>query len=263
MSIDRRSEDRSTWHDVDESSHRGSLDTTRYRSNVAAWIVRGRPMSIHRRREIIWHASMPLEARRKDRGARVMPPEARFEDREAGGDACDARLQAVPQPSHAGDNHTPLLYVVHSRRRRLLSELVVLGTLLTTLLAHVPATTGDLAADPSVRAGFWKLVTESRYGFARTEEAMFVVRGAGGAVTFVRWPDSGLHHQARWIGPFPPGTIAIVHTHPNWVPEPSAIDTRLAERIGIPVYVVTRTRISRTAGGVNETLVSSDWRPVG
>jgi len=144
----------------------------------------------------------------------------------------------------------------------MLSELVALGALLTTLFAHAPAA-GDLAADPSVRAGFWKLVAESRYGFARTEEAMFIVRGPGGAVTFVRWPGSGLHHQARWIGRFPPGTIAIVHTHPNWVPEPSAIDTRLAARIGIPVYVVTRTRISRTAGGVNETLVARDWRPVG
>jgi len=144
----------------------------------------------------------------------------------------------------------------------LLSELVALGTLLTTLLAHVPAT-ADLTADPSVRAGFWKLVTDSRYGFARSEEAMFVVRGAGGAVTFVRWPDSGLHERAQWIGRFPRGTIAIVHTHPNWLPDPSAVDTRLAERIGIPVYVVTRTRISRTSGGVNETLVSTDWRPVG
>jgi len=142
-----------------------------------------------------------------------------------------------------------------------LGDLVALGALLVTLLGggHQPM---DMADDPSIRAGFWNLVADSRYGFARTEEAMFIVRGADGAVSFVRWPDAGLHQRAQWIGRFPRGTVAIAHTHPNWIPEPSAVDTRLAAKTGIPVYVVTRTRISRTAGGVSETLVDRDWRPV-
>src|SRR5688572_18930691 len=116
------------------------------------------------------------------------------------------------------------------------------------VLAAVP----DFTADPAARAFLWQMVADARYGFSETEEAAFVVRGADGGISFVRWPRAGVKNQARWPGAFPPGTIAIVHTHPNRIPDPSQLDERAARRKGIPIYVLTRTRITRTTGGAAE-----------
>jgi proteasome lid subunit RPN8/RPN11 len=80
-------------------------------------------------------------------------------------------------------------------------------------------------------------------------------------VDFVRWPSSDQHHRAVWRGAFPRGTIAIVHTHPNWIPEPSPIDARTARRKRVPVYVVTRLQIQKTNGQDMITVTRGDWRP--
>jgi hypothetical protein len=105
------------------------------------------------------------------------------------------------------------------------------------------------------------MVAEARYGFSETEEAAFVIRDAEGLISFVRWPPAGVKQQARWPGAFPAGTIAIVHTHPNRIPNPSALDERAARRKGIPIYVLTRTKITRTTGGGVEVVVDGDWSP--
>jgi proteasome lid subunit RPN8/RPN11 len=53
-----------------------------------------------------------------------------------------------------------------------------------------------------------------------------------------------------------------VHTHPNVLPNPSGNDERVAERLGMPVYVVTRGSISMTAGlRRTKVLVLGDWNP--
>jgi proteasome lid subunit RPN8/RPN11 len=120
---------------------------------------------------------------------------------------------------------------------------------------------GDLAQEHDVRVAMWQLMTETRYGFARREEAVFIVRGAEGELSFVRWPSPELPQQARWVGALPRGAVAIAHTHRNWIPEPSDTDIHTARRSGLPVYVVTRTRITRTDGRETRTVVAGEWAP--
>jgi hypothetical protein len=72
-----------------------------------------------------------------------------------------------------------------------------------------------------------------------TESAAFVVdRGDGGIVCLV-WPTTRQHHQQTFYGATPPGTIAIIHTHPPKMPMPSPIDQIESHRLGIPIYVIT------------------------
>jgi hypothetical protein len=85
------------------------------------------------------------------------------------------------------------------------------------------------------------------------------MRTATGAYGFLTWPSDGAFDSARWEGRFPGGVVAIIHTHPNWMPSPSSIDARTARAIGVPVYVITRTEISKTTGGPPEVVISGDW----
>jgi hypothetical protein len=130
-------------------------------------------------------------------------------------------------------------------------------TLVAVVMLSAPVG-DDIAHRDSVQDYFWELLCETRYGFARTEEAAFVVRDADGQISFVRWPRSETPDVARWIGPFPEGVIAIVHTHPNWLPQPSKVDARLARRRQVPIYVITRGRVVRTSGQQTE-VVLTNW----
>jgi len=120
---------------------------------------------------------------------------------------------------------------------------------------------GELAHDPAVRGALWKLLEDAHYGHAEMEEAMFIVRGADGVLSFVRWHPSGAARLAHWNAPVPPGTIAIAHTHPNELPRPSANDVRTAMKSNLPVYVVTRMRITKTMGGMTTVVLKGEWSP--
>jgi hypothetical protein len=117
----------------------------------------------------------------------------------------------------------------------------------------------DLALETPVREMSWRLLGNARLGFSHEEQAAFVVRTASGAYGFFSWPSNGVFDSARWEGPFPGGVVAIIHTHPNWMPSPSSIDARTARATGVPVYVITRTEISKTTGGAAEVVISGDW----
>jgi hypothetical protein len=91
------------------------------------------------------------------------------------------------------------------------------------------------------------------------EESAFVVRLGSGRLVFVRWPRSAASHEGRWSRAIPAGAIAIVHTHPNWLPEPSRIDIRTAAHAHLVVYVLTRFRITMTDGGAVQTVVDGPW----
>ena len=119
----------------------------------------------------------------------------------------------------------------------------------------------DLAHDPAVRTALWQLMEETRYGFSESEEAMFIVRGTDGQISFVRWTSLRLPHHARWTVAIPRGVVAIAHTHPNWQPNPSATDVRTATRTNLVVYVVTRTRITKASAADVRTVVRGEWRP--
>ncbi|MEO8033360.1 MAG: hypothetical protein ABI837_02935 [Acidobacteriota bacterium] len=116
----------------------------------------------------------------------------------------------------------------------------------------------DLADDPRVRDGFRRLLQRSRYGFD-AEQAAFLVRRADGSLILVDWQYGGERNGASWQGVFPEGTIAIVHTHPCWLPMPSGIDRATARRSRVPVYVLTCLRIARTSGDEPAVVVWGDW----
>lgn len=119
----------------------------------------------------------------------------------------------------------------------------------------------DLAADPSALRIFWHLIEDARFGFTNFEQAAFLVRDARGTISSVPWPDAGEPNTGKWIGAFPENTVAIVHTHPNWMPMPSNIDVRTALIARVPVYVITRAHVSKTWNGSTTMVIDGEWKP--
>jgi len=107
----------------------------------------------------------------------------------------------------------------------------------------------------------WALLKDAKWGSSRFEQAAFAVRERDGRIDFVRWPASPGDFQADYRGSIPPNAIAIVHTHPNGYPEPSNNDAAVARRLGMPVYVVTRARVSVTTGREMRIIAVGDWNP--
>jgi hypothetical protein len=107
----------------------------------------------------------------------------------------------------------------------------------------------------------WALLKDARWGFSQIEHAAFAVRDRDGRLHFVRWPLRGEDRQAKYRGTIPRDAFAIVHTHPNGYPKPSLNDIAVAQRLGIPVYVVTRRAVSVTAGGEVKIITAGDWNP--
>jgi hypothetical protein len=123
------------------------------------------------------------------------------------------------------------------------------------------AASSDLVTDPVVFAFCRTLIRKSaveRYA----EQGAFVVRMQG-ILYFVAWPPSGEKDLLRWYGGFPDGTIAIVHTHPPWLPAASNLDVRAARGAHIPVYVLTPFKISKTIGGPSEVVMEGDFMAAG
>ena len=119
---------------------------------------------------------------------------------------------------------------------------------------------GDLLADRAARTECWILLSKAQWGMSHQEQASFIVRTPSGALTFVRWPATDEPNVQRYRG-VPRGTVAIAHTHPNWLPMPSAIDRGTAMSVHVPVYVVTRTKITLTDGRETRVVVDGEWSP--
>ena len=117
----------------------------------------------------------------------------------------------------------------------------------------------DLVQDGEVQRIFESLLRKARWGMSHAEAAAFIVRDDNGGFRAVEWPAQGELNQARWVGAFPRGAVAIAHTHPNWLAKPSRIDINTARRVGLPVYVVTRTKISETRGDAPVVVIDGDW----
>jgi proteasome lid subunit RPN8/RPN11 len=125
------------------------------------------------------------------------------------------------------------------------------------LVMAIHAQRTEVACNDAVLAKAWALLREARYGQSAREHAAFVVLGRDG-YSFVAWPYGASEYAAHYDGAIPANAVAIVHTHPNSHPMPSAEDEAVARRVGLPVYVVTRTMIART-GAVR--VWDGDWKP--
>ena len=107
----------------------------------------------------------------------------------------------------------------------------------------------------------WVLLKDARWGQIPYEHAAFAVLDPDGRVRFVTWQYEHTALAAEYSGSVPANTFAIVHTHPNNRPMPSDDDRATARRLGIYVYVLTRTAITRTAGARSEFVLLGDWNP--
>lgn len=135
-----------------------------------------------------------------------------------------------------------------------------LVAMLFVISASTHAQESDLIGRSAVLRMFWHLLQNANYGYGNLEQAAFIVRTPRNELACLLWPSSPEPHTGRWAGPFPPGTIAIIHTHPNRTPHPSRTDIRTADSAGVPVYVITRRAIYKAWGNKAE-LVARDWDP--
>ena len=129
------------------------------------------------------------------------------------------------------------------------------------IFVAIGANAEEIFCNAQVVEQSWALLKSAHYGLGRQEEAAFVVREPGGGLSFVLWRSTAEAMASHFVGALPKNTIAIVHTHPMNHSMPSPDDCATARRLGIPVYVLMRTAITRTLGESNETLVVGDWNP--
>jgi hypothetical protein len=125
--------------------------------------------------------------------------------------------------------------------------LLVIAILAPCSLFGAPPPTAELEALPVPLLA--DLLARASFGHGELERSAFLLRAEGNESVCLLWPSNGLRFRAIWIGEVPPGTIAIAHTHPPQSPDPSPTDHAVADRLGIPVLVLTVNRISAAMPG--------------
>lgn len=91
------------------------------------------------------------------------------------------------------------------------------------------------------------------------EIAAFIVQ-RGEHFDCLIWPPKFRSFSVTFRGSAPEGTVAIVHTHPRRAYEPSVDDIALAQRVALPVYVLTPFNITvASAGGRVSSVVTSRY----
>ena len=118
---------------------------------------------------------------------------------------------------------------------------------ITMTIATAVATLRDPVFGTEAGLNFSRdLLWSNRFGsFDRTERAAFIVDRGNGEIDCVAWPNTNERERARFSGTIPPGTIAIIHTHPVNVPWPSEQDEREAHRLGIAIYALTPRAVTK------------------
>ena len=114
----------------------------------------------------------------------------------------------------------------------------------------------------------WK---KGGYGSNATERSEWIIKN-GNNYGSVPWPWSAEVGKETWKGPLPVGTVAIAHTHPDKSsPKPSTTggntgrgDQGTADKIGLPVYVVTRNAIWKAVPNAKDPVQAKGkdwWKP--
>ena len=148
----------------------------------------------------------------------------------------------------------------------------MLSLLLVTVLAadvHVNPfmaipITDEFLNHPVIRGFSFDLLRQGGFGRWETERAAFLVLEENGQYRCVAWPWSGGIHRQEFRGSIPDRTVAIIHTHPKYMPLGSAGDQRTARMLSVPIFVLTPTNIYLvTTAGKNVPVVSNRlWKPV-
>ena len=96
-----------------------------------------------------------------------------------------------------------------------------------------------------VQSCMQRVLKEGGYGHLPREGSAFLVEKDGTFECLI-WPRSNSMHAQQWGGTIPAHTVAIVHSHPADLPDPSWNDTLLARRLRMPIFVVTPRQVTRT-----------------
>ena len=117
------------------------------------------------------------------------------------------------------------------------------------LLVVVSHEAEAVSADAGVSALLTDLFEKGGFGRLPTERAAFLRANGSGTIECVLWPKGAAFQRASFHGVIPDGVIAVAHTHPNREKWPSRGDHTLADRLGIPVLVVTRGGVTGARPG--------------
>lgn len=100
------------------------------------------------------------------------------------------------------------------------------------------------------------LLWSSRIGaFDQTEGAAFIVDRGNGDLRCLAWPRTYENARATFHGTIPPGTVAIIHTHPNARPWPSSDDEHEAHRLGLAIYALTPMAVTKAVPTQNKPVL--------
>ena len=109
------------------------------------------------------------------------------------------------------------------------------------LIAMFACNSATAGADPEMLGILSDVYQRDAWRTDGTEVAVFIVRTPDGRLSCLLWPHTDSVRSAHYDGPIPPGTIALAHSHPiHSLERPSRGDVVQAQRIGLPIYVVTR-----------------------
>jgi hypothetical protein len=120
---------------------------------------------------------------------------------------------------------------------------------LAPIAALEASVTDGLFSITLARGYFREVMRASLNAMPDTERAAFIVGKGDGSLSCQLWPTMSLYHREVFHGALPPGTLAIIHTHPDSSPRPSLADQFEADRLGIPIYVLTRRDVFKAEPG--------------
>lgn len=150
-------------------------------------------------------------------------------------------------------------------RRLVLILLVLCGVMETRAQERAHSGRFDLREaleDDRVLGLFADLAWNATRRGGSVEAAAFLIADPERGMECRIWPHSAAKRRESFRGVIPPGTVAIVHTHPNGIPRPSRADVAEAKRIGLPIYVLSRIDIwaVNSADGAEVPLVErKNW----
>jgi hypothetical protein len=134
--------------------------------------------------------------------------------------------------------------------------------LVTFLLVALSLDLRHSIDDPRFLAVLQDIAHRGAFQIDQQEVAAFLVRDANGTISSVMWPHSADRRSEHYDGAIPAGTVAIAHTHP-WQADqhPSRGDVEQARKIGLPIYVVTRSNlyVVDSSGEVIELFARTNW----
>lgn len=104
------------------------------------------------------------------------------------------------------------------------------------------------------------LLARAQFGHGPVEEAAFIIQDSAGRLHAINW-ERGLSDRVSYVGLRPERCIGVMHTHPFGDDEPSRGDRAEAQRIRLPIVVVTRVAVTVAwpDGTVSTLVQSASW----